>query len=414
LETKTSSLSKSQSLNEIQYENNEYLQKINNLANGCDGVKAMSLEQLDENLRNLSTCSNITKEELINSDNNLMEMSIDESSTASLGLLPSIMCSAISPFDTYNIPNILCETDFVNDNHRNTNVILNKNNINNDGDDDSENGIPTIQEEESDSNLTMIEMDERPVTPLIITNALNNSINSNDNCSLDNTMESINSTVVNQEMADELETMNLDNSINESEFDIKSTDSKMSIENNVDNSNKSETNIPLVDNSLHETKDNNAMGKDDKVLIGQNDKSLNDKSLKSSDLRVSKNTKSSVRPNSLTTTSRDTKLINNSEKVQRAASPSSKASIRKKIKTPGRWDAVMNKIEQSKTNLNQTNKTVKGRVNTNLHNGSMPKISPSSEFSIDIDSSHLTPSTPSVKSGFSTFSKTTTTTKGMF
>jgi hypothetical protein len=51
--------------------------------------------------------------------------------------------------------------------------------------------------------------------------------------------------------------------------------------------------------------------------------------------------------------------------------------------------------------------TVKGRANTNLNrnaiqNGSLPKIIPLSEFSNDIDSSHLTPSTSSAKSSFDT------------
>jgi hypothetical protein len=327
------------------------------------------------------------------------------------------MSSSISPSDIFNtnintnIPIILSENNCPND-HKIHDIEGKNNSIGyNDGDDDSENGIPTIQEE-SDSNLTITEMDERPVTPLLITNALNNSFNSYD--SLDNTMESIDSTFVNKEITVEFETMNLDNAINDSN---RKLDDMMDL----DNRNTSETNIPTIsDNSLHqiiannesintiEKEDQKVFDKSSKVIV----KSFNaNKALDRNKVEV-KNSKSTViRPNSLNTTSiRDSKLI--TEKVQRAASPSSIAPLRKKIKTPGRWDAVMNKIEQSKTaktNLNLTNtKTVKGRVNTNLNrNGSLPKISPLSESSNDIDSSHLTPSTPSAKSSFASFTKKT-------
>jgi hypothetical protein len=376
-------------------------------------VKAFSFEQLDEDFAKAF----LTKDEIINSSNNQMDVSIDESSTASLGLLPNIMSSSISPSDIFNtnintnIPIILSENNCPND-HKIHDIEGKNNSIGyNDGDDDSENGIPTIQEE-SDSNLTITEMDERPVTPLLITNALNNSFNSYD--SLDNTMESIDSTFVNKEITVEFETMNLDNAINDSN---RKLDDMMDL----DNRNTSETNIPTIsDNSLHqiiannesintiEKEDQKVFDKSSKVIV----KSFNaNKALDRNKVEV-KNSKSTViRPNSLNTTSiRDSKLI--TEKVQRAASPSSIAPLRKKIKTPGRWDAVMNKIEQSKTaktNLNLTNtKTVKGRVNTNLNrNGSLPKISPLSESSNDIDSSHLTPSTPSAKSSFASFTKKT-------
>ncbi len=376
-------------------------------------MKAFSFEQLDEDFAKAF----LTKDEIINSSNNQMDVSIDESSTASLGLLPNIMSSSISPSDIFNtnintnIPIILSENNCPND-HKIHDIEGKNNSIGyNDGDDDSENGIPTIQEE-SDSNLTITEMDERPVTPLLITNALNNSFNSYD--SLDNTMESIDSTFVNKEITVEFETMNLDNAINDSN---RKLDDMMDL----DNRNTSETNIPTIsDNSLHqiiannesintiEKEDQKVFDKSSKVIV----KSFNaNKALDRNKVEV-KNSKSTViRPNSLNTTSiRDSKLI--TEKVQRAASPSSIAPLRKKIKTPGRWDAVMNKIEQSKTaktNLNLTNtKTVKGRVNTNLNrNGSLPKISPLSESSNDIDSSHLTPSTPSAKSSFASFTKKT-------
>jgi hypothetical protein len=435
-------------LNEIQYQINDNITKINNFSNGCDSVKAFSFEQLDENFVKSNSNTFITKDEMINSCNNLMDVSIDESSTASLGLLPNIMSSSMmssstSPFDTFNtnIPIILsennCRNDHNEDIHNKNNSVENNYNNNNDGDDDSENGIPTIQEEESDSNLTVTQMDERPVTPLLITNALNNSVDNSfnfyDNCSLDNTMESID----NKEMVVGFETMNLDNTIIDSN---RKLDNKMDNRMDLDNRNKSETNIPNTgDNSFHETIANNETieKEDQKVLLPQTDKSsqvivksLNDnKSLDCNKVEV-KNSKSSViRPNSLNTSSiKDSKLII-SEKVQRAASPSSIAPLRKKIKTPGRWDAVMSKIEQSKTaktnlNLNSTNnKTIKGRINTNLNrnalqNGSLPKISPLSEFSNDIDSSHLTPSTPSAKSSFASYTKKTAlnntiTTKGM-
>jgi hypothetical protein len=188
---------------------------------------------------------------------------------------------------------------------------------------------------------------------------------------------------------------------------------------------------------LHETIANNQMieKEDQKVLLPQTDKSsqvivksLNaNKSLDCNKVEVINSKSSVIRPNSLNTTT--FKLNIGTEKVQRSTSPI--FPLRKKIKTPGRWDAVMNKIEQSrtnpktnpKTNLNLTNNTVKGRVNTNLnrnplHNGSLPKISPLSEFSNDIDSSHLTPSTPSAKSSFASVTKKTVlnnpiTTKGI-
>ncbi|CAG2117231.1 unnamed protein product, partial [Medioppia subpectinata] len=150
----TTSLCKSQSLNEIQYENSEYLSKVNVLSNGCDSQKAFSFEQLDEEFANSRTrSSNLTKDKL-NSDLNLMEMSVDESSTASLGLLPNIL-SSLSPFDAFNqnIPFVSIESDFMLQNDMKVN---NSDTISGatEDDDDSENGIPVIQEEESDTTIT--------------------------------------------------------------------------------------------------------------------------------------------------------------------------------------------------------------------------------------------------------------------
>ncbi|CAG2105722.1 unnamed protein product [Medioppia subpectinata] len=179
-----------------------------------------------------------------------------------------------------------------------------------------------------------------------------------------------------QEVVPELETLHLDNSLT-----LKSnTDNEsMSIESlSLSTDNSSKTTVK----SLNENKTNDIIG--NKVT-----------SMKSC----------AVRPNSLQT--RDPKPTLVSEKVQRAASPSAKAPVRKKFKTPGRWDAVMTKIEKSKTsnaNNNNNNSVIKGKINSNINrnavtNGSLPKISPSDELSIadDNNSSHLSPSSASVK-----------------
>lgn len=135
---------------------------------------------------------------------------------------------------------------------------------------------------------------------------------------------------------------------------------------------------------------------------------------------------SSVRPNSLTTSiPRDMKSKTVSEKMQICPTglPSAKAPVRRKLKTPGRWDAVMTKIEMAKTsNDSKTHKTAlrgnynkSGVPNGSLPNGSLPKIGPSDPLSVGNDnnnSSHLrpsTPSTPSHKSGaIPTMTKTNT------
>ena len=120
---------------------------------------------------------------------------------------------------------------------------------------------------------------------------------------------------------------------------------------------------------------------------------------------------SSVRPNSLNTCiPRDIKpktLM--AEKMQITASPSAKAPVRRKIKTPGRWDAVMIKMEKSKnSNDLKIHKTaIKGKLDYQCNavpNGSIPKISPTDELSVAINnnnSSHLRPSTPTLNSASS-------------
>ncbi|CAG2161947.1 unnamed protein product [Oppiella nova] len=336
----TTSLCKSQSLNEIQYQNSEYLSKVSALSNGCDSQKAFSFEQLDEELANLKTYSSDITKDKMNSDLNLMSMSIEESSTASLGLLPHIL-SSMSPLDTFNqnIPFVSIESDFVNENH-----IKLKNDTNlgvKEDDDDSENGIPVIQEDESDPDTTITNASEPPLTSVVAINETNDSNNSSDN-----TMEGI-CCGVGPEVAQESGSRDSDNC--------------MTLKSNTDNESMSTESI------------------------GDN----------------------LIRPNSLQT--RDSKPMIASEKIQRAASPSAKAPVRKKFKTPGRWDAVMTKIEKSKTcnanNTNNNNTLIKGKISANIHrnaatNGSLPQISPSDELSVadDNHSSHLSPSCPSVKS----------------
>ncbi|XP_054163751.1 putative uncharacterized protein DDB_G0277255 [Oppia nitens] len=364
-------LCKSLSLDEIQSQNNGQQSMINVFSNDCDSQKAFSYEQLDDNYTD-NMKNYLTKD---NSDLNLMEMSIDESSTASLGLLPNIL-SPISPLDTFgqNIPFLSIDSQLFPENNIN-NIEINED------DDDSQSGIPTIQE--YDSDMTINNISDSNITVVLASNYNNNIIE-------------IDEQIGPQEMVEELESLTLDNSMTlRSQTDNESNN--MSIESN--DNNISETNIPMNDevskNSALNNNDLNANNISIKPLSPMSDIPMKIANNLINDNKSLKPVKSCpVRPMSL-----NTKAVL-PEKVQRAASPSGKAPVPKRFKTPGRWDAVMNKIEKSKTSV-PNNTIIKGKINTNrkpVPNESLSKISPSDEQLVSSNSSHLSLSNVSIKS----------------